>query len=246
MKKYLILSTLILANIFVPQHSKAVVLRPMTPAGKLGIGLAIAPLAIPAMAVGLVISVTHSLAHNTKKIATNWFGSNTHEVIPGKLIRSGTFKPEALMDIIDQHQIKTIINLRGAQESKAWWQKEKRIAELYGIKHYDINLSSERVPSKTQLKEIFRIYNESVGPVLVHSETGKNRAGLISALLEFESYKSKELARAQLSLKYGYIKTLHPEMGVCLEEWFSLRSHLNFEEACAAYDPQKLGYRVSV
>lgn len=189
-------------------------------------------------------------AHSTKKVITNWFGNNIHEIMNGKIIRSAVLSTDDLVNVIDRYKITTIINLCGYNEKNTWWQQETRIARLAGIAHHNITLSADKLPSRAQVQELLSIFEHSTGPILVHCRAGKDRTGLVCGLFMAEYYAKNnpsliENARKQLNLKWGHIASIHPAMGCFLDRWITLRVNYSQADALKLYDPSLMGHPVS-
>ncbi|MBS7538103.1 tyrosine-protein phosphatase [Ancylobacter lacus] len=130
---------------------------------------------------------------------------NVHAVIEGELYRSATLSPGRLTDVIATHGIRTIVNLRGAAESQAWYREESRIAAAAGIRLIDLPWSARRELTDAQVATFLAEMKDAPRPVLIHCRSGSDRTGLASALYLAALKKADEVtAEAQLSLRYGH------------------------------------------
>lgn len=126
-----------------------------------------------------------------------------HSVIPNKVYRSAQLPEQVLRNVIQSKQIKTIINLRGANPNKKWYQDEFNLSQQMNIKHYDITLSSHLLPSKQRLQKLVYLLMTEQRPILVHCLSGSDRAGLASAIaLILNGKQSLKDAEQQFSWKY--------------------------------------------
>lgn len=110
-----------------------------------------------------------------------WLGM-AHAVIPNQVYRSAQLSPSLLSHYIKTKNIKSVINLRGAQPRSAWYQKEVAVTTRLGATHYDISLSSHEVPIKEKLRMLVYIILHAQQPLLVHCLGGADRSGLASAI----------------------------------------------------------------
>lgn len=146
--------------------------------------------------------------------------NNFHVVQPGVLYRSAQLSPQFLEAMIRKHNIKTIINLRGNNEHKRWWQKEKKLAEKLGISLYNIRMTATYLPSKQNLLTLLKIYQQAPRPILIHCYSGADRTGEAAALWVLDQQKKdKKTALKQLSLRYGHVEWMHPAKRFFINLW---------------------------
>jgi len=157
---------------------------------------------------GLLIGFLTTCAIALAAVAA-WFSTdNFHIVIPGELYRSAQPGPEQLEAIVKKHGIKTVINLRGANRERDWYQAVRKEAPRLGIEVFDIEFRSRGLPDIASLLKLVDALQRSPRPILVHCLDGADRTGLASAiaLLLGEKYKLDEAAE-QTSLYYRVIWT---------------------------------------
>jgi protein tyrosine/serine phosphatase len=131
---------------------------------------------------------------------------NFRVVVPDKLFRSGQLEEGELAALAWKHGIKTIINLRGENLNKNWYQNEVREAEFSGVKHIDFKMNSGRELTKKQTAELIQIMRDAPKPLLIHCQGGSDRSGLAAALyMAAVERKPKKEAEQQLSLIYGHL-----------------------------------------
>jgi protein tyrosine/serine phosphatase len=130
---------------------------------------------------------------------------NVREVEPGLFFRSGQLSGAAVEEMIQRNNIMTILNLRGAHPQDRWYAAESSVAEGYGVKYISIPLSPSREPDMAEMNRIAALLRQAHGPILVHCNSGANRAGLVSAIYELAVQgKSAAEASGQLSIFYGH------------------------------------------
>lgn len=131
---------------------------------------------------------------------------NFHEVLPGQFYRSAQLSGERLGEEIDRYGIKTVINLRGENVGKAWYDDEVAAAAAHGATHVNFGISARKdlTPEKTQ--ELLTVLKTAEQPILVHCMSGADRTGLASVIfLQQVAGVDEEEAEWQLSPIYGHI-----------------------------------------
>ena len=110
-----------------------------------------------------------------------WFQGNFHEVVPQKVYRSGQCSASQLRKLIEQHHIKTVINLRGYHGKKAREAEIKLVDEL-GVKYVELDLKANALLPPELLRDLIGSIESAQTPLLVHCLRGIDRAGTASAL----------------------------------------------------------------
>lgn len=127
---------------------------------------------------------------------------NFHEVIPGKVYRSAQLSAEGFRHFIKEYHIRSIINLRGANPKRKWYQNEIRVSKELGIHHYNVRISAYHLPNPAHLRELVRVLQEAPEPILIHCEGGSDRSGLASAIILILKGDSLKQAEQQYSWEY--------------------------------------------
>lgn len=131
---------------------------------------------------------------------------NFDTVVAGEVYRSSQPSATAISHFEKTYGIKTILNLRGAEEKKAWYDDEVAQSKALDINHIDFRMNSARELSEEEAMRLIAIMREAPKPLLIHCQAGADRTGLASALyLAAIAGKSEEVAEGQLSLRYGHI-----------------------------------------
>lgn len=129
------------------------------------------------------------------------FSNNFQEVVDGRIFRSAQLSGAKLQEYIREHELKTIINLRGDNEGKEWYEAEKEIAANNHVEYYDLGLEALTLPPVLLLDPIVEILQSAKRPLLIHCRSGVDRTGLVSALaLAIESDPPISLVKKQLPL----------------------------------------------
>ena len=181
------------------------------------------------------------LFHNALKGIKNCALSNNFHKVHDNLYRSSQMHPRQLKRYIKKHNIKTIINLRGPNPDKDWWQNEHKIADSLGIKVIDVPLNSTQKLSKQHILKILTAYHYGIkkkkGSILLHCKSGSDRTGAAAAILDYNKTYNPSRAIKNLSIKYGHIKNRKPNMGHSVRQWINSmkKAKLNKKVALKLY-----------
>jgi hypothetical protein len=130
---------------------------------------------------------------------------NFGEVQRGRVYRSGQMPASALARTIRDYKIKTVLNLRGANQ-EAWYSAEKATTLGAGATQIDMSMSSCMWLSRAELRTILGTFDTAEFPMLIHCQWGSERTGLISAFAELlRPDGTIEDARAQFSIRYLFL-----------------------------------------
>ncbi len=134
-----------------------------------------------------------------------WSG-NFHEVVPGELYRAAQPSEERIAGYKERYGIKTIINLRGENRGRDWYDKAKAESEKLGIAYVDFRMSARRPLTQEQARELVGLFTAAEKPILIHCQGGADRSGLASALyMAAVAKQGEEVAERQLSLRFGHL-----------------------------------------
>jgi uncharacterized protein (TIGR01244 family) len=132
--------------------------------------------------------------------------NNFHETVPGELYRSAQLSPDDLTRYVKQYGIRTVINLRGANEKQVWYVREVEAAKASGVQHMDFRMSSHRDLTQDQASALIDMMRNAPKPILIHCRSGSDRTGLAAALYIAAVKKGTEFnSEWQMSLFYGHI-----------------------------------------
>jgi hypothetical protein len=107
---------------------------------------------------------------------------NFHWIVPGEAARSAQAYAGFLGPFLKRHHIGSVINLRGANPKWSWWRTEKRVCAKLGVVHYDVMLSSKRLPTKEMLIILFEAFDSARAPLLLKCSGGQDRTSFAAAL----------------------------------------------------------------
>ena len=134
---------------------------------------------------------------------------NFHVVSEGRIYRSAQMDAKSLASAIQEHGIKTVINLRGGNEANDWYRAETATSRELGVQHFDFNLSASREVRNGEMEEIVATMNRAPKPILVHCKSGSDRTGLVSALYLYGlEGKSADAADHELTVFCGHFPHL--------------------------------------
>jgi protein tyrosine/serine phosphatase len=134
---------------------------------------------------------------------------NIHTIEEGRAYRSAQLSPSSLLKLIADKKIQTVINLRGYNGGKRWYDSEVETTQHAGVKHVDLALSANQPLSNQQISRLLDLLKKSPEPILIHCEGGADRAGLAAAIYEFiVAERSPSVAGFQLSFRFGHFPWL--------------------------------------
>ncbi len=133
---------------------------------------------------------------------------NRYEVEPGLLYRSAQLPAEEFVGLAKRVGLRTVINLRGENAGREWYDAQYRAAQSMGIGFINYRMSAKRELTLAQMTELAQILRDAPKPVLVHCGSGSDRTGLACALYLFEAGHSPDSVAYQLSLRFGHFPYL--------------------------------------
>ena len=138
---------------------------------------------------------------------------NIHEIEPG-VFRSAQLGADKLSALIDEHHIKTVLNLRGNDPGKGWYDAEAKAVHDAGARYVSIRLSDSHEPDPATLAALVDALKTAPKPLLLHCAAGADRAGLASAIYELlVVHRPPAVADEQLSFRYGHFPWLISRTG---------------------------------
>jgi protein tyrosine/serine phosphatase len=141
------------------------------------------------------------------------YHANFHSIVIGEAYRSGQMTTEQLTHVIQNHRIKSVLNLRGENETSDWHQTEISTAAKLGVVHYDRSLGSGTQLTQEQMDDLVTLLRRAPKPVLIHCLGGADRSGLVSALYRFAiEGQAPDEADRELSIWYGHVPLIRPEV----------------------------------
>lgn len=134
-----------------------------------------------------------------------WTG-NWHVVTPGEFYRSGQLDRRELATVARRYHLRAVLNLRGSNPGKPWYDDEIGLCEDLGIEHVDFKMSAGSVVAPERVRELEALLRSLPKPLLVHCKAGADRSGFAAALYELRVRGGPaDDAWRQLSWRYGHI-----------------------------------------
>ena len=124
-------------------------------------------------------------------------------VTEGQVYRSGAMPPEQLVNIVRQHGIRAVIDLRRDSDEVEGVNEERSVLARLGVRHF--NLPSQQVPTDETVDRFLNVMeHQEYRPVLIHCEHGEGRAVLFAAIyrMEFEGWTNERVRRASRFLSF--------------------------------------------
>jgi hypothetical protein len=134
-----------------------------------------------------------------------WFQGNLGIVDPGRVIRSAQPTTQ-LGRLIQDYQIRSILNLRGGSPADWWYAAEVQTARDRNVSFHDLPLIATRRPRRRELLALIEILESCQYPLLIHCKSGADRTGLASAIyLMTRRGEPPDRARRAFSLGFGHV-----------------------------------------
>lgn len=125
------------------------------------------------------------------------------------------------------HGFRSLINLRGHNPRFSWWHREKRICEELGIRHFDVKLSSRKLPLREVVVSLFEAFDAAPTPMLMKCSGGQDRTSLAAALYLLHKKGASALHEAQA--QFAMWPYLH--LPVRHQTWLKLFPQFAVEDA---------------
>jgi hypothetical protein len=137
---------------------------------------------------------------------------NFHWVVPGEAARAAQAYAGFLGPFLTRHGIAAIINLRGPNPDWRWWHYETRVCAKRGVAHFDVMLSSRRLPTRQMLVDLFAAFDAAPRPLLLKCSGGQDRTSFAAALylLHTQGWGAMEAALAQFA-RWPYLHLPKPQ-----------------------------------
>jgi protein tyrosine/serine phosphatase len=178
--------------------------------------------------VALIVSLVVYLILNRKNI--HLVESRGKEPV---IYRSAQLKDKDFRSLIEDTNIKVILNLRGVRND-SWYYSELATTEEMNIEYYSYGFSDDNLPSKKLFLEILDLFDyvrDNNLPLLIHCKAGADRAGMISTIIQIYLYEFKyEDAIKSLSLRYGHIPNTKSPLEKLLKAYSQVEDKIGFRE----------------
>ncbi|MFC4725171.1 sulfur transferase domain-containing protein [Glycocaulis abyssi] len=152
---------------------------------------------------------------------------HNHRHVGGQMWRGNQPDPERIAWLAGQG-FRTILNLRGVQPGRAYYDLEHWAAKKHGLTVIDLGWGSREAPYVERIERLTEVFNTIKYPAFMHCKSGSDRAGIVAVMyLILHEGKPVEEAVSHLSLRYGHVK--HGKTGM-LDHFFQLYLDRNAQE----------------
>jgi len=130
--------------------------------------------------------------------------SRIRAVVPGKVYRSG--QPSARdLERAKHMSIRTVVNLRGNNEGRKWYDDEIATCQRLGLAHADLRLETFSWPPRREAVALLDLLESGSGPLLLHCSGGSDRSGWAAGVARAAFGEPLDRAEAELSKLKGHI-----------------------------------------
>ena len=126
--------------------------------------------------------------------------------VGGEMWRCNQPDPKRMAALKEQG-FKTILNLRGTQPGRHYYDLEHHAGRALGLTVIDLPWGSREAPYVDRIEQLIEVFDTIAYPAVMHCKSGADRAGIVAVLYKLlhEGAPFEEAVK-QLSLKYGHVK----------------------------------------
>ncbi len=111
-------------------------------------------------------------------VVPNVFPKNFGVVEAGSIYRSGKLTPAAFRKVINEREIRTIVDFGAWEPGTREDRRAQRVADAMGVERIVFDLEGDATGDPAQYLEALRIVNDPANhPILVHCGAGSERTG---------------------------------------------------------------------
>lgn len=163
--------------------------------------------------------------------------NNVHTVVAGAVYRSAQPSGSELARYASAYHIRSVLNLRGAQPGKEWYDEETAAATSLGITQINFAMADDKPLSWSDAITLIGLMRDAPKPLLIHCRSGSNRTSLASAIyLAAIAGHTFPDAEGQLSARYGYVTLPFSENRAMRESFASLHTVIAMHRALASIE----------
>jgi len=161
---------------------------------------------------------------NVPRFIRRWFrapydGMRHYGVVEeGVLYRCGQPTPQQLRELIDRHQLRTVIALRGSRrphDPDAWEQAEREVCQQCNVDFITLPCNHKNPPTADQVRRFLDLTRDSSRhPVLIHCRIGQQRTGMFCALyrVHVQGVSPQEALREMDTLGFNIRHRRHQQL----------------------------------
>jgi hypothetical protein len=131
---------------------------------------------------------------------------NFHWIVPAEAARSAQPYLGRWRAYLTGNRIAAIVNLRGPQPHWGWWRRETAICGKLGIRHFDVRISSRKLPGREILISLIDAFDAAPKPMMIKCSGGQDRTSFAAALylLHRDGWNAFDAAALQYS-RFPYL-----------------------------------------
>lgn len=126
------------------------------------------------------------------------------EVVPGAVYRGSQPSPGDLAVLVQDLELRHVLNLRGYREGESWHRAEVAACEKLGIGHTDVRVRIRDWVAQHEARRFVVLLEEMPKPLLIHCKNGADRAGWGAAVAALLAGASMEEGLRELSPAHGH------------------------------------------
>ena len=131
---------------------------------------------------------------------------NMHPIGDQGMWRANQPSPNRIAWLADQG-FKTILNLRGTQPGRPYFDLEREACEKHGLEMVDLPWGSREAPYVERIETLIETFERIAYPAMMHCKSGADRAGIVAVFYALTQLNMPfEEAMEHLSLKYLHVK----------------------------------------
>lgn len=138
--------------------------------------------------------------------AYSYFTPYNRGDVSHNVIRARQPTISSLEKLLYNDNIRSILNLRGENTGKEWYDNEFRFVQENNLDLLSVGLSTSSFPPKEKLIRILDYFENTEYPLLIHCRAGADRTGFASALYRHVMLDEPiEEAKKSLSMRHGHL-----------------------------------------
>lgn len=126
-------------------------------------------------------------------LVLNFYKREPKKILREEIYLSSQPGKKKLLRFIKKYKVKSVINLRGENEGKRWFEEEKNFLKEKNILFFNLKLSKDKDFPRREALKFLRIFEKIKYPVLIHCKDGYDRSYFFAKL--FLNLKDKDLSK---------------------------------------------------